>query len=105
MADIRDHKVRSTWHLKTWIIIDEPVLREQSRGCRRYLAGHLARLVVGATYYVEPGLPPGMGFTVRVECLYTIYPGHSAQMLDIELWFLYNTASSGDVATHDPMGY
>jgi hypothetical protein len=81
MADIRDHKVRSTWHLKTWIIIDEPVLREQSRGCRRYLAGHLARLVVGATYYVEPGLPPGMGFTVRVECLYTIYPGHSAQML------------------------
>ena len=27
MADIRDHKVGPTWHLKSWITINESVLR------------------------------------------------------------------------------
>jgi hypothetical protein len=27
MADIRDHEVKPTWHIKTWLQINEPILR------------------------------------------------------------------------------
>jgi hypothetical protein len=35
MADIRDHEVKSTWHLKTWLNINEPVLRTSYKRAKK----------------------------------------------------------------------
>lgn len=35
MADIRDHEARSTWHLKSWLAINQPILRASFQRARK----------------------------------------------------------------------